>query len=287
MKTRILSAAVLLPLFLVVVLVLPAWATAIVFGAVASLAVYELMYRTGMMKNLRLVIYAMVMAFLVSLWSLRKSASLGAIGVMVYLLVLLGEFLWSFSRGGKLRFERLSMCLVCGLLIPYLLTAMVRIRAMYAGIDPAENALGKYLILIPCILTFTADSAAYFVGKAFGKHKLAPVISPKKTIEGAVGGVIATVLLLEVYALILDKAFGFDVIYGYGILYGILGSTISILGDLTFSVVARPLGIKDYGNLLPGHGGALDRFVSMILVAPATEILLLMLPMAVPMAGVG
>ncbi len=287
MKTRILSAAVLLPLFLVVVLVLPAWATAIVFGAVAALAVYELMYRTGMMKNLRLVVYAMVMAVLVSFWSLSKSASLGAIGVVVYLLVLLGEYLWSFSQGGKLRFEKLCLCLVCGLLIPYLLTAMVRIRAMYAGIDPSQNALGKYLILIPCILTFTADSAAYFVGGAIGKHKLAPVISPKKTIEGAMGGVICTVAFVELYALLLDKAFGFDVIYGYGILYGILGSVISILGDLTFSVIKRQVGIKDYGNLIPGHGGALDRFDSMILVAPATEILLLMLPMAVPMAGVG
>lgn len=287
MKTRILSAAVLLPAFLVVVLVCPAWATAVLFGAVASLAVYELMYRTGMVKNLRLVIYAMVMAFLVSLWSLNKSSTLAAIGLLVYLLALLGEFLWSFSHGSKLRFERLCLCLVCGLLIPYLLTAMVRIRAMYAGIDPADNTLGKYLILIPCILTFTADSAAYFVGRAFGKHKLAPVISPKKTIEGAIGGVICTVVLLEVYVLLLDKAFGFDVIYGYGPLYGILGSTISILGDLSFSVIKRQAGIKDYGNLIPGHGGALDRFDSMILVAPVTEVLLLTLPIAVPMAGVG
>jgi len=186
--------------------------------------------------------------------------------------------IFSYGREDEVSVPQLMACLFGGILIPLGLTALVELKCMEQG---------RYLVLLAVLLTFVTDAAAYFVGKAFGKHKLAPVISPKKTIEGAVGGVIATVLLLEVYALILDKAFGFDVIYGYGILYGILGSTISILGDLTFSVIKRQVGIKDYGNLIPGHGGALDRFDSMILVAPATEILLLMLPMAVPMAGVG
>lgn len=284
MKTRIISAAVLLPLFLVVVLVLPAWATALLFGLASAVAAYELLYRTGLVKNGRLVIYAMVMALLVSFWSLSKNMNLAALGILAYLVLLFGEMLAAHT---KLRFESVCLCLVGGLLLPYLLTAMVRIRAMYAGADPAENALGKYYILIPCILAFTADSAAYFVGRAFGKHKLAPIISPKKTVEGAAGGIAATVILLELYALILDKAFGFDVIYWYGIVYGIVGSVISIVGDLSFSVIKRQMNIKDYGNLIPGHGGILDRFDSMMLVAPVTEIMLLMLPLAVPMMGVG
>ena len=93
MKTRILSAAALLPLLLVIVLVLPAWATAALFGAAAAIAAYELLYRTGLVKNLRLVCYAMVMAVLVAFWSLRQDANLASIGILVYLAVLLGETL--------------------------------------------------------------------------------------------------------------------------------------------------------------------------------------------------
>ena len=89
------------------------------------------------------------------------------------------------------------------------------------------------------------------------------------------------------YGLILDKSFGFDVIYWYGIIYGVLGALISMLGDLSFSVIKRQVNIKDYGNLIPGHGGVLDRFDSMMLVAPLVELLLRMLTFAVPMAGVG
>lgn len=119
MKTRILSAAALLPLLLVIVLVLPAWATAALFGAAAAIAAYELLYRTGLVKNLRLVCYAMVMAVLVAFWSLRQDANLASIGILVYLAVLLGETLLAH---GHLRFEKVCLCLVAGLLLPYLLT---------------------------------------------------------------------------------------------------------------------------------------------------------------------
>lgn len=284
MKVRILSAAALLPLLLVIVLVLPAWATAALFGAASAVAAYELLYRTGMVKNLRLVAYAMVMAVLVSFWSLGRDQNLAALGLLVYLMLLFGEMLLAHAR---LRFEKVCLCLAAGVLLPYLLTSLVRIRAMYAGADPAQNDLGKYYILIPCILAFTADSAAYFVGRALGKHKLAPVISPNKTVEGALGGVVFTILLVELYGLVLDKAFQFEVNYLYGIIYGLLGSTVSILGDLSFSVIKRQMNIKDYGNLIPGHGGILDRFDSMMLVAPVTELLLRMLTFAVPTSGIG
>lgn len=284
MKTRILSAVALLPLLLIIVLVLPAWGTAGLFGACAAVAAYELLYRTGLVTNIRLVAYACVMSVLVSFWSLRQDPNLAALGVMVYIIVLFGEMLLAHTQ---LKFEKVAICFMAGVVIPWLLTALVRIRAMYAGIDPSETSYGKFLIIFAFIHAFTADSAAYFVGRAFGKHKLAPVISPNKTIEGALGGVAATVVLVELYALILDLAFGFHVNYLYGILYGILGSTVSILGDLSFSVIKRQMGIKDYGNLIPGHGGILDRFDSMMMVAPVTEILLRMLVIAVPFAGMG
>ncbi|HIR63740.1 MAG TPA: phosphatidate cytidylyltransferase [Candidatus Faecousia faecigallinarum] len=284
MKTRVLSAVALLPILLVIVLVLPAWATATLFAAAGAVAAYELLYRTGLVKNRRLVIYAMVMAVLVAFWSLRQDVNLAAIGLLAYLCLLLGEMLLAHA---KLRFEKICLCMAAGVLLPYLLCALVRIRAMYAGMDPAQNTLGKYYILIAFIIAFSADSGAYFVGRALGKHKLAPVISPNKTVEGALGGVASAVVLMLLYGLILDKSFGFDVIYWYGIIYGVLGALISMLGDLSFSVIKRQVNIKDYGNLIPGHGGVLDRFDSMMLVAPLVELLLRMLTFAVPMAGVG
>ena len=292
-----------------IVLVLPAWATAALFGAAAAVAAYELLYRTGMVKNLRLVVYAMVMAVLVlcilvsrvpfrsltrglkPIWVIVAFTAImnmfftsGTPVADVWLVRLFGEMLLAH---GRLRFEKVCLCLAAGLLLPYLLTALVRIRAMYAGADPGQNDLGKYYILVAFVIAFTADSGAYFVGRVLGKHKLAPVISPNKTIEGAVGGMLCAVLFMGLYGLILTKAFQFDVIYWYGAVYGVLGAGASILGDLGFSAIKRQMNIKDYGDLIPGHGGILDRFDSMMLVAPLVELLLRMLPFAVPTLGVG
>jgi len=127
-----------------------------------------------------------------------------------------------------------------------------------------------------------ADSGAYFVGRSLGKHKLAPVVSPKKTVEGAIGGMIVNILGMMLYTFILSECFGFtQVNYFYAAIYGVLGAAASIIGDLTLSVVKRQVGIKDYGNLFPGHGGILDRFDSTMMVAPLAEILILLIPFAV------
>lgn len=125
--------------------------------------------------------------------------------------------------------------------------------------------IGEYGILVWLIFitAFGTDSMAYFTGYALGKHKLAPKISPKKTIEGSIGGILGSVLLCGL--------FGYFVIPGlllHCIIIGILGGVISQFGDLTASIFKRKMGIKDYGNLIPGHGGILDRFDSVLFTAP-------------------
>lgn len=137
------------------------------------------------------------------------------------------------------------------------------------------------MVLIPFIVAFSSDAGAYFAGRFFGQHKLAPVISQHKTIEGAIGGMLSSVVLMIIYCLVLQFAFGFQVNYGFAIIYGLLGSAVGIFGDLCFSVVKRQTGIKDYGNLIPGHGGVLDRFDSMMMVGPLMEALLILIPLAV------
>lgn len=269
MKTRIIAAAVALPLFLIVLLVPVTWPTAILLAAMCAIGARELLYATGLVKHGRLNLYAMLSAVIVCLWSwLGCPDWMGFIWLLVFFLLLAAELL---AAHAKLQFSEICYTAFAGLFFPLLLSALVRIRCM-------EN--GVFLIIMPLILAFTADSGAYFAGRAFGKHKLAPVISPKKTIEGAVGGVLSTILFVTLYGLVLQIAFDFTVHYLAGLVYGLLGSVLSIVGDLTFSVIKRQVGIKDYGNVLPGHGGILDRFDSMVVVAPLAEILLILLPFA-------
>ena len=155
-------------------------------------------------------------------------------------------------------------------MIPYFLTALIRILTMNVG---------RYVILIPFIVAFMNDAGAYFIGLRFGKHKLAPVVSPNKTIEGVFGGLGGAMLGMLIYALILDFFLKFEVNYLIALLYGLLGSAVGTFGDLCFSIIKRQTGIKDYGNLIPGHGGVLDRFDSLSMVAPLMEALLLLLPL--------
>ena len=270
MKTRVITAAVLVPVLLVVVLAAPKIVTAIIWGAMLAIAAYELLYRTELVRHTRLVIYSAAMAFAVTMWSyLGAEHAWGQLGVMLFTMLLFAEMMMSHV---KVTFDKICMCLAAGLLGPFLLSSLIRIHTMKTG---------KFLILIPFIVAFASDAGAYFAGRFFGAHKLAPVISPHKTVEGAVGGIICAVVCMVLYTLVLQLAFEFYVNYLYAVLYGLLGSLVGIVGDLCFSVIKRQTGIKDYGNLIPGHGGVLDRFDSMMLVGPLMESLILLIPVAV------
>ena len=270
MKTRIVAAAVLVPILLLMVLVAPKEVAAVVMGLILAIGSYELLYRTKLVNRPRLVIYSSVMAFAVAMWSCMDAVrAYFILLLLVYFVLLFSEMMMDHV---KVRFEMLAMCFVSGVIIPYLLTALVRILMMN---------LGRYVIMIPFVVAFMSDAGAYFVGIKFGKHKLAPVVSPNKTIEGVLGGLAGAIVGMLVYTLILDWPLKFEVNYLVAILYGVVGSGVGTFGDLCFSVIKRQTGIKDYGNLIPGHGGALDRFDSLVLVAPLMEALLLILPVII------
>ncbi len=269
-KTRILVALIGLPLLLVIVLVLPPVGTAVLVAAMTVLAAYELLIGAGFCKHPRILAYTCLMAVCVCLWSwLNLSRPIMMAVILVFLCALFGEMLAAHTQ---LSFKAVCAAIFAGLVIPWLLGALIRIRVM-------EN--GKFFVLAVFLLTMVPDSGAYFAGRAFGKHKMCPVISPHKTVEGAVGGVISTVIFMVIYALVMQLAFGFKINYLFVALYAILGAGASILGDLTFSVIKRQAKIKDYGTMLPGHGGILDRFDSTSVVAPLVEVLLLLIPFAV------
>lgn len=267
MITRIIAGGGLVAVLLVFLFLLPKEYTALLFGLMAAIAAYELTRGTGLVKKTRLTVYAMLIAFAVPVWSFfGMDYTIGLVGMLIFISLLYMELLIS---KGKLPYSEVAVSFMAGVVVPFLFSAVVRILA---------NEKGIYLIFIPFLLAFTSDTGAYFAGRFFGKHKLAPVVSPNKTVEGVIGGVVLTVLVMLLYCLLMQFGFQLKVNYLYAVIYGMAGAMAGVFGDLSFSAVKRQTGIKDYGNLIPGHGGILDRFDSMTLVAPLAEALLLLIP---------
>lgn len=269
MITRILAGVVLVPLLVLVALWAPEIVLTVFVSAFCAIAVNELLYNTKLVRNTRMLVYTMIVAFLVPLWCYYGcSYPVALTGVLVFYMALQSELLLAQT---KISFGEAALCMVAGLLIPYLFASLVRTVLMCHG---------RYFILLPFAVAFLTDIGAYFVGVTMGKHKLCPVISPKKTVEGFVGGIVLAIIGMLGYALILQLAFGFKINYFFVAVYGVLGSLAGVMGDLSFSVIKRQTCIKDYGHLIPGHGGILDRFDSVIFVAPLMEALLVLIPFA-------
>mgnify|MGYP001172888452 FL=1 len=159
--------------------------------------------------------------------------------------------------------------LFAGFIIPALLGSLVRLRMMPEG---------RCYVLLPFIVAFVTDGGAYFVGIFFGKRHIFPHVSPKKSLEGCVGGIACVAAAAVLFGVILKYAAGFSPDFFALIVYGLAGGVVTELGDLAFSLIKREFGVKDYGNLLPGHGGILDRFDSMVFAAPALYILAVLWP---------
>jgi phosphatidate cytidylyltransferase len=132
-----------------------------------------------------------------------------------------------------------------------------------------QMAAGAYIVWLIFLCSWGCDTCAYCVGVLFGKHKMSPKLSPKKSVEGAVGGVVGAMLLTALYSVIFRNAMGITTAQVWMLaLIGGAGALISMVGDLTASAIKRNYEIKDYGKLIPGHGGILDRFDSVIFTAP-------------------
>jgi len=190
------------------------------------------------------------------------------IALFLLFAVMFCELMLSFRGETTMDFETAATVLLAGGILPILLSAIVRLGA---------REHGSVYALLPFVTAFSCDSGAYFAGTFLGKHKLTPRLSPHKTIEGSIGGFLAAIVLLLVYGLIL-KAAGFAIQFPVLAVYGFLGALACQLGDLSFSAVKRLCGVKDYGNLIPGHGGMLDRFDSMFWTAALIDLLVRWVP---------
>lgn len=143
---------------------------------------------------------------------------------------------------------------------PIMLSYLYMTRALENGI---------YIVWLIFISSWVCDTCAYFVGVLIGKHKMAPILSPKKSIEGAVGGVVGATAVGAIYAVVLNNM-GIvtgNVLWVFPVISAV-GALISMVGDLAASAIKRNFDIKDYGTMIPGHGGIMDRFDSVIFTAP-------------------
>ncbi len=186
--------------------------------------------------------------------------------LVAYLLVLLAVYVFSYPRYTA---PQVMMAFFGIFYVAVMISYMYQIRNL-------EN--GVHLVWLVFISSWGCDTCAYCAGMLFGKHKMAPVLSPKKSVEGAIGGILGAALIGLIYALIFR---GYLTIFRNPMislaLIGAVGGAISMVGDLAASAIKRYYDIKDYGTLIPGHGGILDRFDSVIITAPLVYYLILLL----------
>lgn len=164
----------------------------------------------------------------------------------------------------KLLFEKLCFMITVTFLVTLSMNSLLWTKALNA-------THGLFFMVLALCGAWLADSGAYFAGTFLGKHKLCPSISPKKTVEGLIGGTLTNALIFVVITLVYSKFISSTTVefnYPLMALLGMLCSLLGLLGDLTASLIKRQCQIKDYGNIMPGHGGVLDRFDSVLFVAP-------------------
>lgn len=270
MKTRIIVAVIFVPLLFVVLFFLPPFTVALLIAGICAIASSELLHATGSAGVKRLYAYAAVSAFII------PAAVLAGPGDMIFravffllLAVLFGDAVLTYKNDNRVHLAQLAAVLFGGTVIPYFLSTVVSLRLLHNG---------QFYVLIPFIISFVTDGGAYFTGVFFGKHKAFPHVSPKKTVEGCVGGITFGVAGISLYGVILHFAAGLTINFPALVVCGLLAGVVTELGDLAFSLIKREFGIKDYGNLLPGHGGMLDRFDSMIFSSPVIFLLVNFFP---------
>ncbi|WP_397449439.1 phosphatidate cytidylyltransferase [Pseudomonas sp. NA-150] len=262
LKQRIITALILLPIALCGFFLLDGASFALFIGVVVTLGAWEWARLAGFQAQVARVVYAAVIAVLLFLMYLLPDLAPWVLGASVLWWMAATFLVLTYPQSSE-RWASAASKLVIGLLI--------LLPAWQGLVLIKQWELGNWLILAVMVLVWGADIGAYFSGKAFGKRKLAAKVSPGKSWEGLFGGLIASLVITAIVGLFRGWS-------SSQLVFGLLGASvvvlISVVGDLTESMFKRQSGIKDSSNLLPGHGGVLDRIDSLTAAIPVFAVLL-------------
>ena len=259
LKHRVITAAVGVPLIILAIWFGDPWIT--IFIAAAALAgTYEFYRMTDFDRREPLLYLGLLWTLALVLSPYYRDSDLLPMVVTAAILISLGCLLFRPSR--QKAFNQWAWTVAGALYVGWMLSYWLELR----GLEDGRN-----WVYLAMLTTFANDTGAYFVGRARGKHKMAPAISPAKTREGAMGGLVGAVVgavviatVLKLISAELGDPFAFR--YWQIIVLGFVVGLVAQLGDLVESLLKRQMGVKESGNLLPGHGGVLDRFDSLIFV---------------------
>lgn len=271
MKTRIITGIIGV-LAIIAIIYIGEIAITTAVGLVSLFALHELMSSLGINKVKTLYYINMVLTalFYVFILAFRVAVSpfinLMPFIFIFYILLIFSTMVFS---NGKIKLTDITLTVFSMIYVVFMLMHILFINNINGGI------FNVIIILLGAVAT---DTFAYFVGVTFGKHKLCPAMSPKKTIEGAIGGLLGTVIVFFIYGLIIEKIAEIDVNYVTFMILALGCGLASEIGDLVASVIKRQFGIKDFGDLLPGHGGIMDRVDSIAFVAPVVYYFILVFP---------
>mgnify|MGYP001067079118 CR=1 FL=1 len=265
MKTRIITGAVALCIFVPVLIFANTVALPLLLSLCSVLAVFEMSSCIGLKRAFVLIapfyLIAAAMPFFIryaaNLALFQKTALVACLILALYFFAVL-----TFSHG-KYKLGDVSICFFT---LFYILAGFNSILFLHDFVKPG----GEYVYLTVFIGAWVTDTFAYFCGMLFGrggKHKLIPDVSPKKTVEGSIGGTVFCILAMILFGLIVNSISALHANYLLLTVGGLLAAIVAQIGDLCMSVIKRTYGIKDYGTLFPGHGGILDRFDSVLAVS--------------------
>ena len=272
MLKRIITAIVAVCVLIPVIILDETWVFPIAVSICSVIGIFEILGCVGLRKNWFLTVpICLVAAFfpLFTRYSYLNTTPEAALGSLLKLAVGIA-FVMALYVFGVAVFANKSVDITdAGLLYAtsfYIIAAFTSLVYIHDYIPH-----GEYIYMLTFICAWTTDIFAYFTGRFFGKHKLIPAVSPKKTVEGAIGGVIFCVIATVAFGFVIERFFdasgNIDAIYLVLAISGIFISVVSQTGDLIMSAIKRHYGIKDYGKLFPGHGGILDRFDSVLAVS--------------------
>ncbi len=277
MKTRVITAVVGLAVLAVVLAFFDTIVFDFVLSAICLLAIHEVFSAMGFGKK-QWYLYAAAVPFTL-LVMLTSSQSVRALILPFCFLLVLFLNVCQIAHVQTLDFGKLSGYVYFSGVIVFCFYSLIHLKRCLPFAQYRYDAI--YFILLILCSAWGGDTAAYFAGRACGKHKLAPIVSPHKTVEGAIGGIFGSVLAGVVLTLVYSfLSASHNVItiqvqprhYAILVVMGAIASVLGILGDLFASSVKRQVGIKDYGTIFPGHGGILDRFDSVMFIAPFVSI---------------